>query len=32
MNIGNNENLSVPNGIMKDTPNNDKYRTISRAK
>ena len=32
INIGNNENLSMPNSIMKDTPNNDKYRTISKAK
>lgn len=22
----------MPNSIMKDTPNNDKYRTISKAK
>ena len=32
INIGNNENLSVLKGIMKDTINNDKYRTISKAK
>ena len=32
INTGNNKNLSVPNGIMKDTPDNDKYRTISKAK
>lgn len=33
INIGNNfKNLSVPNGIMKETLNNDKYCTISKAK